>query len=72
MTRAPPLRPLVGGVDAGSFFTLVLGVGAEPDDQDADLDDDPDKQDAIRRGIHELPCRHDSEGTAGGSIPRMA
>jgi hypothetical protein len=77
MTRAPPLRPLVGGVDAGSFFTVVLGVGAEPDDQDADLDDDPldadpDKQDAIRRGIHELPRRHDSEGTAGGSIPRTA
>jgi hypothetical protein len=54
--RAPLLRPLVGGVDAGSFLTVVL-----------DVDADPDEQDAIRRGIHELPCRRDREG----GIPRM-
>jgi hypothetical protein len=75
MTRAPLLRPLVRGVDAGSFFTIVLGVDADPDERDADLnadplDADPDEWDAIRRGIHELPCRRDTEGTAGGGIPR--
>jgi hypothetical protein len=75
MTRAPPLRPLVGGVDAGSFFTIVLGVDVDPDERDADLDADPldanpDERDAIRRGIHKLPCRLDTEGTAGGGIPR--
>jgi hypothetical protein len=37
MTRAPPLHPLVGG----SFFT-VLGVDADPNEEDADLDADPD------------------------------
>jgi hypothetical protein len=58
MMRAQPLRPLVGGADAGSFFT-VLGVDA-----------DPDERDAIRRGIHELPWRRDREGTYGGGIPR--
>jgi hypothetical protein len=66
MTRAPPLRPLVGG----SFFT-VLGVDADPDEQDADLDADPDERDAIHRGIHELPWWRDREGTCGGGIPRM-
>jgi hypothetical protein len=74
MTRAPLLRPLVGGVDAGSF-TVILGVDANPDERDADLDTDPldadpDERDAIRHGIHELPCRRDMEGTAGGGIPR--
>jgi hypothetical protein len=65
MMRAPPLRPLVGGADAGSFFT-VLSVDADPDERDADLDADPD-----RHGIHELPWRRDREGTCDGSIPRM-
>jgi hypothetical protein len=69
MTRAPPLRPLVGGADGGSFFT-VLGVDADERDAnlDADPDDaDPDERDAIRRGIHELPWRRDRES---GGIPR--
>jgi hypothetical protein len=65
MTRAPLLCPLVGGADGGSYFT-VLGV--DTDERDADLDTDPDERDAIRRGIHELPRRHDREG--GGGIPR--
>jgi hypothetical protein len=74
MTRAPLLRRLVDGGDAGSFFT-VLGVavgGADPQKRDADLDADPedDDDDAIRRGIHELPCRREMEGTAAsGGIP---
>jgi hypothetical protein len=73
MTRAPPLRPLVGGVDAGSLFT-VLGVDADLDERDADLDTDPDdadldERDAIRRGIHKLPWQRDREGTCGGGIP---
>jgi hypothetical protein len=73
-TRAPPLCPLVGGADTGSFFT-VLGVDADPDERDADLDADPDdadldERDAIRRGIHELLWRRDREGTCGGGIPR--
>jgi hypothetical protein len=67
MTRAPPLRPLVGGADAGSFFT-VLGVDADPDERDADLDADRDELDAIRHGIHEIPWRRDREGTCGGGI----
>jgi hypothetical protein len=76
MMRASLLRPLVGGVDTGSFFTVVLGVDADPDERDADLDADPldanpDERDAIHRGIHEIPCRRDTEGTAGGGIPRM-
>jgi hypothetical protein len=76
MMRGPLLRPLVGGGDAGSFFTVILGVDADPDERDADLDanlldTDPDEWDAIRRGIHELSCRRDTEGTAGGSIPGM-
>jgi hypothetical protein len=70
MTRAPLLRPLVGGVNASSFFTVVLGVDADPDERDADLDADPDERDAIRRGIHELQCRCDKEGTCGDGIPR--
>jgi hypothetical protein len=71
MTRAPLLRSLVSGGDADSFFTIVLGVDADPDKRDADLDADPDDDgDAICRGIHELPCRRDTEGTAGGGIPR--
>jgi hypothetical protein len=78
MTRALLLCPLVGGGDVGSFFTVVLGVDADPDERDADpderdanLDTDPDEVgDAIRRGIHELPCRRDMEGTTGGGIPR--
>jgi hypothetical protein len=71
MTRVPLLRALVGGGDAGSFFTVVLSVDADPDERDADLDADPDEVGvAIRRGIHELPCRRDTEGTAGGGIPR--
>jgi hypothetical protein len=45
MMRAPPLRPLVGGVDADSFFTVVLGVDTDPDERDADLDADPDDAD---------------------------
>jgi hypothetical protein len=68
MMRAPLLRPLVGGADGGSFFT-ALGVDA--DERDADLDADPDDtdpDDAIRRGIHELPRRCDREG--GSGIPR--
>jgi hypothetical protein len=69
MTRAPPLRPLVGGADGDSFFT-VLGVDADPDERDTDLDADPDERDAIRRGIHEFPWRRDREGTYGGDIPR--
>jgi hypothetical protein len=48
---------LVSGVDAGSFFTIVLGV-------------DPDEWDAIRHVIHELSCRCNTEGTTGGVIPR--
>jgi hypothetical protein len=59
MMRAPLLRPLVGGGDAGSFFTVVLDVDADPDERDANLDAD-----------HELPYRRDTEGTAGGGIPR--
>jgi hypothetical protein len=47
--------PLFGGGDVGSFFTIVLGVDADPDERDADLDADPDERDAICRGIHELP-----------------
>jgi hypothetical protein len=75
MMRAPLLHPLVDGGDAGSFFTVVLGVDADPDERDADLDADPldanpDERDAIRHGIHELPCRRDTEGTTGGGIPR--
>jgi hypothetical protein len=67
MTRAPLLR--LGGVDGGSCFT-VLGVDA--DDRDADPDDaDPEDQDAICRGIHELPRRCDSVGGCGSGIPRM-
>jgi hypothetical protein len=69
MMRAPLLRPLVGGADGGSFFT-VLGVNADPDERDTDLNADPDERDAIRRGIHELPWRRDREGTCGGGIPR--
>jgi hypothetical protein len=70
MMRAPLLRPLVSGGDADSF-TVVLGVDADPDERDADLDADPDNvEDAIRRGIHELPCRRDMEGTAGDDISR--
>jgi hypothetical protein len=61
---------LVDGVDAGFFFTVILGVDADPDERDADLDADPDERDAIRRGIQELPCRRDREGTCGGGIPR--
>jgi hypothetical protein len=71
MMRVPLLRPLVGGVDGGSCFT-ILGVDADERDADLDADPDdanPDKRDAIRRGIHELPRRRDREG--GGSIPRM-
>jgi hypothetical protein len=45
MTRALSLRPLVGGADGSSFFT-VLGVDANPDERDA-----------IRYGIHELSWR---------------
>jgi hypothetical protein len=72
MTRAPLLRPLVGGVDASSFFTVVLNVDANPDEWDDNpLDADPDELDAILCGIHELPCRHDMEGTTGDGIPRM-
>jgi hypothetical protein len=57
-------------------LTVILGVDADPDEQDADLDADPLEADpnewiAIRCGIHELPCRRDTEGTAGGGIPRM-
>jgi hypothetical protein len=75
MTRAPLLHPLVGGGDVGSFFTVVLGVDADPDERDADLDADPldanpDEWDAICRGIHELPCQRDMEGTTGGGIPK--
>jgi hypothetical protein len=56
LTRVSLLRPLVGGVNAGSFLTIVLGVDADPDERDADLDADPldadpDERDAIRRGI---------------------
>jgi hypothetical protein len=43
MMRAPLLRHLVSGGDAGSFFTVVLGVDADPDERDADLDADPDE-----------------------------
>jgi hypothetical protein len=66
MTRAPLLLPLVGGADGGSCFTVLSVHG---DGRDADLDADPDKRDAIRRGIHELPRQRDGEG--GGGIPRM-
>jgi hypothetical protein len=71
ITRAP-LPPLVGGGGVGSFLTLLGIVGGGPDLQewDADLDADPDDDDAIRHGIHELPCRRDTEGAAaGGGIP---
>jgi hypothetical protein len=75
ITRAPLLRPLVSGGDAGSFFTVILGIaagGADPPERDVGLDADlDDDEDAIHRGIHELPCRHDTEGTADGGIPRM-
>jgi hypothetical protein len=70
MTRAPLLRPLVGGGDADFFFTVILGIDADPDERDADLDTDPDERDAIHCGIHKLSCRRDTEGTAGGGIPR--
>jgi hypothetical protein len=68
MTWAPLLRPLVGSVDVGSFFTVVLGVDANLDANP--LDADPDERDAIRHRIHKLPCQRDTEGTAGGGIPR--
>jgi hypothetical protein len=76
MMRAPLLR--LGGGDGGSCFT-VLGVDAndrDADDRDIDLDADPEDadskdRDTIRRGIHELPRRHDSVGGCGGGIPRM-
>jgi hypothetical protein len=53
-------RPLFSSGDVGSFFTIVLGVDADPDERDADLDADPldadpDERDAICRAIHELP-----------------
>jgi hypothetical protein len=66
MTREPLLR--LGGADGGSCFT-VLGVDA--DDRDADLEADPEDQDAIRRGIRELPRRRDSVDGCGGGIPRI-
>jgi hypothetical protein len=74
MTRAPPLHPLVGGTDGGSFFT-ILGVDANPDERDTDLDADPEdtdpnERDAIRRGIHELLWWCDWEGTCSSGIPR--
>jgi hypothetical protein len=74
-TRAPLLRPLVDGGDVGSVFTVVLGIaarGADPQLRVVDLDADPDEDDdAMRRGILELPCRRDTEGTAaGGGIHR--
>jgi hypothetical protein len=75
MTRAPALRPLVGG-DVGSILTgrrTLLGVAAcaDPHDLIADLDaEHDDEDDAMRRAIQELPCRRDTEGTSlGGSIP---
>jgi hypothetical protein len=47
---------------------VVLGVDA---DLDADpLDVDPDERDAIRRGIHKIPCQRDMEGTTGGGMPK--
>jgi hypothetical protein len=48
MTRVLPLRPLVGGADSGSFFT-VLGVDADPDERDANLDANPDDADPDER-----------------------
>jgi hypothetical protein len=60
MTRAPLMRPLVSGGDAGSFLTAlgVAGGGADPPDLDVGLDADLEDEDngAIRRGVHELPC----------------
>jgi hypothetical protein len=72
MTRVPLLRPLVGGVDSGSCFT-VLGVDADERNADLDADPDdsnPDEWDAIRRGIHELPRQRDREG--GGATEKAA
>jgi hypothetical protein len=45
-------HPLFGGGDVGSVFTIILGVDADPDERDADLDADPldadpDERDAI-------------------------
>jgi hypothetical protein len=65
--QAPLLRPLVSA-DSGSFFTIL---GIDPNERDADLDadlDDADPDDAIHRGIHELPRRRDRVG--GSGIPR--
>jgi hypothetical protein len=64
------LCSLVGDVDADSFLTVVLSVDADPDERDVDLDADLNERDAIRRGIHELPCRRDTEGTTSGGLPR--
>ncbi|KAK1643707.1 hypothetical protein QYE76_061512 [Lolium multiflorum] len=76
MTMAPALRPRLFGGDAGSAFTggrPLLGVagGADPNDLVVDRDAEPDDEDeeAMRCGIQELPCRHDTEGTSlGGGI----
>jgi hypothetical protein len=65
MTRAPLLQR---GAVAGSCFT-VLGVDAE--DRDPDLVADPEDaepEDAIRRGIQELPRRRESVGRGAGGI----
>jgi hypothetical protein len=79
MTRAPLLRPLVGGGDVGSFLTKV-GVdghavslmkveGADPPDLDADLDPDEEEYGVILLGVQELPCRRHTVAACGG-IPR--
>jgi hypothetical protein len=75
MMRAHVLHPQFVGGDAGSGLTgrrPLLGVagGADLDDLVADLDVEPDDEDhSMRRGIQELPCRRDTEGTSlGGGI----
>jgi hypothetical protein len=49
----------------------LIYYAAKPFNADLDTvpdDADPEEQDAIRRGIHKLPRRHDREGSGG--IPR--
>jgi hypothetical protein len=77
MTRAPLLRRLLGGGDAGSFLMVegaahsyLMVVGVDPPDLDADREPDEEEDGAILLGIQELPCRRDTVAATGGGIPR--
>ena len=74
MTRAPLLRPLVAGGDAGSFLTRTgvegdvassLFTGAK-DDLGADPEDD--ELAAMRRGCQTFPRRLLTDALDGGGI----